>query len=73
MQLTKSALTVQVVHVEWHENDHDESMKQIQYIADKANSVSGPLILMGNFNAEPNSTQVQTLITQTGLSNVWGK
>ncbi|KAH3745591.1 hypothetical protein Pelo_12993 [Pelomyxa schiedti] len=63
-----SHVVVQAVTVEWSGTSEEDSMDQILYIIDRVNEVSSPIVLLGTFNAEPASQQIQTLLAGTGLS-----
>lgn len=53
-------------------------MEQVHTTVGYVNSIistypNDPILLMGDFNSAPNSTQITTLISQTGLKDAYAE
>ncbi len=52
-----------------NDKDFQAQVKQFKFIADEANKITGPLIVMGDMNAVPWSEQVTSLLNTTKLKD----
>jgi endonuclease/exonuclease/phosphatase family metal-dependent hydrolase len=64
LQPEKRGLTVFTTHWSLHANDRIETAAAV---ANHIRAVSGPVILCGDFNAVPNSPEMEALLQATGL------
>eukprot|EP00727_Mastigamoeba_balamuthi_P006966 m51a1_g2890 hypothetical protein (769) ;mRNA; r:424569-427424 len=70
LRINGTDVLVLVVHIELQEWDGVSASKQVAYAAAVAQAFGGPVLLMGDFNAQMDASSMKAL-DAVGLRNVW--
>jgi endonuclease/exonuclease/phosphatase (EEP) superfamily protein YafD len=65
-----STLHFVVVH---YGNSEEEKEKQAKATIEELKKLSGPLIVVGDFNSVPNSTEITSLLSETALKDAYAE
>jgi endonuclease/exonuclease/phosphatase family metal-dependent hydrolase len=69
-EVNNKKFTVITTHLGAHKANKDERLKQMIFLTDKINKIKNAIVLIGDFNCEPDSDAFQYLLANTKLKQV---